>query len=335
MSSPSKINSILFRLLWLVLLWVGLAYLGKHILTIFTEEKEFLWPELNSKNIGLIGLLLVMMVANWSFEAFKWKYAIRTLEKQSFYKALKATLIGVMISSWMPNRMGEYLGKVFFVRPKNRVNGVIGALYISLTQIVSTLFFGLLGGIYFLAHFQNHGLDLEVLSSAFAFLTLGFFALFNQRGNIWNKLMQYKAGKAVHIAMKRFGKKEFSVLTVLSTLRLWCFSAQMLLCLELFNFDGIGLACWMLILLLYGLQTIIPSTALVSLGLRGSLALFLLGFVGQNSVAILSASYTLWLINLLIPAICGGLIMLFSKETFSIRQLVSKKSQPEKESVTT
>ena len=52
-----------------------------------------------------------------------------------------------------------------------------------------------------------------------------------------------------------------------------------------------------------------PSVALVELGIRGNVALFFLTYITENSLAILAATFSLWTINLLLPAILGAVVI--------------------------
>ena len=51
--------------------------------------------------------------------------------------------------------------------------------------------------------------------------------------------------------------------------------------------------------------SIIPTIAISEIGVRGSVAVYLFGLISANALGILSATFVLWLINLLIPAIIG------------------------------
>ena len=57
-------------------------------------------------------------------------------------------------------------------------------------------------------------------------------------------------------------------------------------------------------------MTIIPTIALTELGVRGSVALYFIGLISSNDIGIVTASFTLWFINLAIPAIIGSAFVL-------------------------
>jgi hypothetical protein len=60
-------------------------------------------------------------------------------------------------------------------------------------------------------------------------------------------------------------------------------------------------------------MTLVPSIALLDLGIRGSVSIYVIGlyfqhaglYPGDTELAILTSSTVLWLVNLIIPAILG------------------------------
>jgi uncharacterized RDD family membrane protein YckC len=55
---------------------------------------------------------------------------------------------------------------------------------------------------------------------------------------------------------------------------------------------------------------VIPSIALIEVGLRGEISLRLMGLFSMNTLGIGLTSVTVWFINLIIPAIIGTLFLL-------------------------
>jgi hypothetical protein len=55
---------------------------------------------------------------------------------------------------------------------------------------------------------------------------------------------------------------------------------------------------------------VIPSIALLEVGLRGEVSLQLVGLFSANSLGIGLTSVTIWFINLVIPALIGTLLLL-------------------------
>jgi len=55
--------------------------------------------------------VLFLMPVNWGIEIVKWRYMILKIERITFYKSLKAVLVGITFSSFTPNRVGDYFGR--------------------------------------------------------------------------------------------------------------------------------------------------------------------------------------------------------------------------------
>jgi hypothetical protein len=99
----------------------------------------------------------------------------------------------------------------------------------------------------------------------------------------------------------------------LSLVRYIIFVIQYILLLQLFNVDvGVWHSIW-LISVLYLVLAIIPTIALAELGLRGQASLLLFMLVSSNKLGIVGAASSIWLINLVIPALAGSLLILSIK----------------------
>jgi hypothetical protein len=61
---------------------------------------------------------------------------------------------------------------------------------------------------------------------------------------------------------------------------------------------------------LFLVLAVIPTIALVEVGLRGEISLRLMGMFTTNSLGISLASVSIWFINLVLPAIVGSVLFL-------------------------
>ena len=62
--------------------------------------------------------------------------------------------------------------------------------------------------------------------------------------------------------------------------------------------------------ILFLILAIIPTLTLAELGIRGKVSLLLFGMYSSNTLGVLAAAGGIWLLNLIIPACLGGLILL-------------------------
>ena len=89
--------------------------------------------------------MFLLMVINWTLETTKWQIALRPIQSIRFVRAFKAILAGTCIASFTPNRVGEYLGRMLFVDPGNKVVSVAPTILCSMSQMLVTLIAGSVG----------------------------------------------------------------------------------------------------------------------------------------------------------------------------------------------
>jgi hypothetical protein len=107
-----------------------------------------------------------------------------------------------------------------------------------------------------------------------------------------------------------FTKRELTQVLVLSFLRYTVFVLQYLLLLQVFKVDGGWLSLAWLVCVLFLVLSIVPSITLVELGLRGAVSIQLFGLISTNTVGIVFTATGIWLINRMLPAIVGSLLIL-------------------------
>jgi hypothetical protein len=278
-------------------------------------EKEHTLP--------VIIIVVALMLVNWGFEAVKWRVLIRKIENVSFFRSIQAVMAGVSVSLFTPNRTGDYLGRVFILEKANHIEGILITLIGSFAQTAITLGIGLFCLLSFFSHYLADYFSLhEYLLTSLIFLVpcIVFVMLllyFNVRilTDIINKYLPGKWEKylAYSRVFSRFKSRELFNVILISLFRYMIFSTQYYLLLWIFGAEVPVSQAMILIPVIYLVMALVPSVALVDLGIRGSVAIFILGFYFNRAgtagpdanLAILAASSLLWLINLIIPAIIG------------------------------
>lgn len=312
----AKIPSFLLYLFWIVLIVASIIFLSSSILKVLDEiqkEKFFI------QQPWLFALACLLLLPNILLESAKWKDALAAIEPLNWLKAIKSTLAGMSISAWMPNRIGEYLGRVYHLKPKNKLFGAISSIFTSAVQFLVTSTFGLISAIYCGLVYQKLGLHFAYVVLAVLLVFLILIILFFDKSKYYFKLLltvkQYRLLKLVFWTYSRFSTKFKLRILIYSILRFFVFSVQYALLLWAFGMSISFFTALILIALIYGSQTIIPSSALIQLGARGVLAVLIFkldpSFIES---AVLSATYTLWLINVLLPSIAGLFFLIFVPE---------------------
>jgi Lysylphosphatidylglycerol synthase TM region len=268
-----------------------------------------------------IFLVLLLMFLNWGLETKKWQLALRTLEPVPFTRAFKAVLTGVTIGSFTPNRMGEYLGRMLYIEESKRVRSISLTLICSMAQLLTTLAGGFVG-ILFLSHYLNqHAFaDQAVFKNGLHYLLFGtvvacFFGL----------LFYFRLSSLVRIFDRDYFKKFRPIVKVLQEVktsillqilflsfgRYLVFLVQYFLLFSVFAVELTGGQAFAGISVMFLIIAIVPSfTFLTDLGLRWETSIRVIELFSPNSTGILAVSLGIWLINLIIPALIGSLLIL-------------------------
>ena len=145
-NSKIFINYFLGPLLFIALSWALYRQIKKQPNIETTLER--IRQSLNSPLVWNIVAVIVLMFVNWSIEAIKWKIAIRPVQPVSFLKAFRAILSGVSFTVIMPNRVGEYLGRVLYMDDGNRLKTISITIVSSISQLIITLLMGCIGWLF-------------------------------------------------------------------------------------------------------------------------------------------------------------------------------------------
>ena len=276
----------------------------------------------NRQDLMLLSVVIGLMLVNWGIEAHKWKFLLRKIENLSFIKSLKAIFAGACVSIFTPNRLGEFGGRIFYLNPSNRLSGVFITLLGNLGQLAIAMTAGLLGTLLFINYFHPFMLNTNGWLIISTISLLGIVTLFCLLFNLHKvgpylkflpnwigiKLKERYSGKWMGLAklFKLCSPKDLCWLFFLSALRFTVYCIQFYLLLYIL---GISLPIFqgmILITMCFFTLTIVPTITLSELGIRGSVAIFFIGHLSPDSMGILAASFSLWVINLVIPAIIGS-----------------------------
>jgi hypothetical protein len=338
-SHPRAVNVLAkaaIACLFLALLWYDLGRKDN-----FQHIKAAFWTELGrGQNNFWLWATLALMPINWAAEAMKWLQTVRRVERMNFIIALKSTLAGVTTSLFFPNRIGDFGGRILFLKPKNSWRGVFATFVGSWAQQLVLLTFGWLGFNYFLLTlWQADTIIMQAVIGLGAFAVAALFFLF------LNIELLVPFCKKIRF-LYRFPRlidninlfRQYTQRELGKTL-LWAFIRYVVYCLQYYcmlRFFGIdvpilrGSAC---IATIYLLQTSIPLPPIVGLLARGEVALQIWGLFSANEISILATTFTLWVINLIMPAFLG-LIFIFQTnffKTFGFGKKAEKETEKEVE----
>jgi uncharacterized membrane protein YbhN (UPF0104 family) len=273
-------------------------------------------------NYSLIFIVVLMMFINWMLESLKWKFMIRKIEAISFFTSFRAIFSGITVSSFTPNRIGEYGGRVFCLEKSDRIQAVFITILCSMAQLLTTIIFGsfaffilheqFLEDQYFIIEISRFSLlVLFVLNILFvlAYFNVAFLINFLWKFSFFNFLRQY-----INV-ISLFNFKDLLVTFLYSVFRYLVFSIQFLILLHVFNVDISLYNAIVSVMLVFFFITLTPTITIAEIGVRGSMALLVFLKFSTNVIGILSSTFLLWIINLIIPAIIGS-FFIFSLKFF-------------------
>ena len=285
------------------------------------ENIEQLWSAFRESTTASswpwLALALLLMPLNWAFETQKWRVLIQNFEVLSFGRACRAVLSRVTLSLFTPKREGEYGGRILFLRPEHNWQGVIATLVGSYAQLLVLLGAGLMGTLYFA---QAHQLLEALFLPLLFFLGLGLiglllFCFFNidlivpiaKRIPLLYRFRRFL--KHVRL-LESYSTEELVRALRFAGLRYATYALQYYLFIRFFGIEVPPLEGMAGIATIFLFQTSIPLPPLMGLLVRGKVALFVWGLYSANEIAILAATFGLWILNLILPALVGTAFML-------------------------
>lgn len=302
------------------LLFVGLA------LSIFQQIRHQphlaqSWAQIKTSFVSTKVLYLVAAVVlifvNWGLESRKWQLLCRSIKPLPFFTAYKAVLSGVSFSVALPNRVGEYIGRMMYQPEGSRLKTISLALVGSLAQLLSTIVWGTVGLIVLkrelLIAYPGLTIWFQFLLYGLLFLLAGL-ALFYFNVSVvvrfFNPWLSSHHWLYLVEALKNFNAFFLFRLAILSSVRYGVFLLQYIILFHFFNVDVSALTIVPVMSVVFLALAIVPSIALLEVGLRGEISLKLMGLFSANSLGIGLTSATVWAINLVLPAVAGTLFLL-------------------------
>lgn len=272
---------------------------------------------------GILLLLLVtfMMLVNWGLEARKWQLLVRPLEDVSFRRAFGAIMSGVSLSINTPNRIGEYGGRILYLKNRNKLKAIAATIVGSISQLIITLLFGLIGMVYYINNFQLIKLDQYFAPNVWENILLGLLVVIctlviilyfrlQLIVAVFDKVRWLRKGKVYINIISRYSPRQLETLLILSTIRYLVFSAQYLILLYALGVTFVWWQGLLMVSVIYLVMAMVPTIAIAELGLRGQVSIYFLGLLSMNTAGIIAATVALWLVNLILPAVIGAVLLL-------------------------
>lgn len=264
-------------------------------------------------------LVIFFVFVNWGIEARKWQLLMKAVQPISFITAFKSVLCGVTLSLNTPNRIGEYGGRILFVKEGNRIKAVTLSIAGGMSQLIITMMMGCFGLAYLLFTMDASGTLMGIsvfwikiflygsISGTVVFLFFFFRLAWVIR--LLEKLPYADRFSKYINVLETFDAKILLRLLSLSFFRYLVFVLQYIFMLQLLEVEQNVWTGFWIITVMFWILAIIPSFAIAELGIRGTVAKTLFAY-SLNTIGILTVTFGIWFANLFIPALIGSLLIL-------------------------
>ncbi len=268
-------------------------------------------------------LACLLVFVNWGIEARKWQILIKPLENFSFITAFRSVLAGCSITMLTPNRVGEYGGRILYVKEENRLDAIPLTILGSISQLFVTILMGTAGLLY-VKFFSNNtqlftffpAYTAEVLlavSTCAAIFLLLIYLRVSLFVNFLSRISYPKKFVSHIILLNTFSRKQLLRILFLSFLRYTVFILQYILFLQAMQVQISFFTCYWLLTIFYLVMAMAPTIGFTELPIRAAASLEILQVYSNNLIGIQAASLGIWIINLVVPAIVGSLLILSIK----------------------
>lgn len=273
--------------------------------SIFNNGGNFLW----------LAFVLILMPLNWFIESKKWSISLKGVYKISRISSFKSVLAGVALGIFTPNRIGEFAGRVLTLPLGHRTQGIFSNAICSLSQLTTTLVIGSISLIALIPNYLIFETNLivtlvQLILATFSILVLLFYTRSSRLLKLISKIKWLKKILNQPALKVKIPKEILPMLLGNSVVRYTVFFLQFVSILTFYEVELNGFFSLIYIPIIYLTLAIVPTIALSELGIREGVSIAVLSGISDNTLGIISASFTLWIINIAIPALFGSLVLL-------------------------
>lgn len=315
------------RNLWINILIFVLSYLVlyRYMNKINIEESFSFIKDASSSSDFLFYIFSIffLSILNWLIETYKWRLLVNEVARLSFYNSVKSILIGIFFSLFIPNRVGDFIGRIYSIPENQKGRLAVLTLFGSFAQLIATIFFGTLGFTYFVVTYFSvfHSESFYVIVFAvliWIMLLVSITIFFNT--TYFSKIIFFKRFRLITKiqswlnVLQSLSVRKIVFVLLLSIFRYLVFSIQLWLCFRFLGTEVNGIDLLSFIAVYYLFLTFIPTVIYSEIGVRGSLSIYLFGVLMwltstpdyDYSWAVTFATVFVWFVNIVIPAIIGS-----------------------------
>ena len=291
-----------------------------YILTIIESQKNLISlvaKDFSTTIIPYFILIILLQFVNWTLEALKFYFLLADSKNLSFNQVLKSVYVGNLTAIVTPKRLGNFIGRNWILKDKaqqvtiSTISGNFYQLFITIIMAFCSFLYLYFFKTQFLLELKYYFLLLVFFYSFLLFL-IGYTIFNNDWHPIVNKLklVKYFNISTDHLTSISSFKRIKVLFFAMS--RYWIFIFQYYLLFKGFNIPIDFLDVIILVGLLFGTVTFLPSFAPGNLGTREALSIFILGGSALG-IKFALVSFLVWSVNVAFSALIGAGLLFTSK----------------------
>ena len=291
-----------------------------YILTSIESQKNLISliaKDFSTTIIPYFILIILLQFVNWTLEALKFYFLLPDSKNLSFNQVLKSVYVGNLTAIVTPKRLGNFIGRNWILKDKAQqvtISTISGNFY----QLFITIIMAFCSFLYLYFFKTQFLLELKYyfLLLVFLYLFLLFLIGYTIFNNDWHPIVnKLKLVKYFNISTDHLNSiSSFKRIKVLffAMSRYWIFIFQYYLLIKGFNITVDFLDVIILVGLLFGTVTFLPSFAPGNLGTREALSIFILGGSALG-IKFALVSFLVWSVNVAFSALIGAGLLFTSK----------------------
>ena len=291
-----------------------------YILTSIESQKNLISliaKDFSTTIIPYFILIFLLQFINWTLEALKFYFLLPDSKNLSFNQVLKSVYVGNLTAIVTPKRLGNFIGRNWILKDKaqqvtiSTISGNFYQLFITIIMAFCSFLYLYFFKTQFLLELKYYFLLLVFFYSFLLFL-IGYTIFNNDWHPIVNKLklVKYFNISTDHLTSISSFKRIKVLFFAMS--RYWIFIFQYYLLLKGFNITVDFLDVIILVGLLFGTVTFLPSFAPGNLGTREAFSIFILGGSALG-IKFALVSFLVWSVNVAFSALIGAGLLFTSK----------------------
>lgn len=282
------------------------------------------WPLLKTTFLSPSSLLLLLsalclMPLNWGIESLKWQHITKPIEPIPFTDAQGSVYSGVFAGNLAPGRATEFLAKILFFKPENRISVTVLHFINGMFQLSITIILGLLamyyktqaftGDLAWVKYAGSIGGLMLLLLFGWCFLNTGYILKF-----VIRRILKQEDATPFNYS---FSRNSIIFLFGFSVVRYVVFASQMALLL-ICSGASFSVVLFVNTAIYFFITTTIPMVSFLEAAIRVAIALVVFKDLGIAVSLLALVSVLLWLINIVIPSIIGYIVLINKKIDFSV-----------------